>query len=51
MGSDVGGEVVGAGEIPHADPALEGFLASVGPHVSGQFVTSAKSPEIKRRYY
>ena len=37
-------EVVGSGEVSHADFALEGFLSSVGPHVTGQFVTPAKLP-------
>ena len=34
MSSDVGGEMVGPGEVSHTDATLEGFLSSVGPHVS-----------------
>ena len=45
MCSDVGRQVVRAGEVSHADPALEGLLSGVGPHVSGQLVASTEPSE------
>lgn len=38
VGADVGGEVVAAAEVAHADAALEGFLASVDANVAGELI-------------
>lgn len=41
---DVRGEVVGAAEGPHADPALEGLLACVDSDVPRQLVGPREAP-------
>lgn len=38
VGADVGGEVVAAAEVAHADAALEGLLAGVDADVAGELV-------------
>lgn len=38
VGTDVGGEVVTAAEVAHADATLEGLLASVDANVAGELI-------------
>lgn len=38
VSADVGGEVVTAAEVAHADATLEGLLASVDTNVAGELI-------------